>query len=61
SWQNVRADIERELAAEDIKRSMREMKDSVPTAELNARVKAATEDIRAAVGAPTEKSRDERR
>ncbi|MGA8277700.1 MAG: Sec-independent protein translocase protein TatB [Rhodanobacteraceae bacterium] len=60
SWQNVRADIERELAAEDIKRSMREMKDSVQASDLHARVKTAAEDIRAAVETPTEKSRDER-
>lgn len=46
SWNNVRTDIERELAAEDLKRTMRQAADAAdPTAEL----RRATEPLRGAV------------
>ena len=43
SWQNVQQEIERELAAEELKRSMRETVASVdPTADIRAAVREAT-------------------
>lgn len=43
SWQNVQQEIERELAAEELKRSMRETVAKVdPTADIRATVREAT-------------------
>lgn len=43
SWQNVQQEIERELAAEELKRSMRETIAKVdPTADIRATVREAT-------------------
>jgi sec-independent protein translocase protein TatB len=51
SWQNVRSEIERELAAEDLKKTMRE---AGQDADVRADIKAAGADIeRAARNAST--------
>lgn len=42
SWQNVRSEIERELAAEDLKKTMRETGRS---ADIRVDVKAAAADV----------------
>jgi len=42
SWQNVRGEIERELAAEDMKRSIHEVRRA---ADVGADVRAAASDI----------------
>ena len=43
SWQNVQQEIERELAAEELKRSMREtVANADPTADIRATVREAT-------------------
>lgn len=55
SWQGVRSEIERELAAEDIKRSIR---DSARQLDVRKDVEAATEEIRHAVtGSSTDQAR----
>lgn len=45
SWQNVREEIERELAAEDLKKSMRDLKREV---DVRADVNAAASHVEAA-------------
>jgi sec-independent protein translocase protein TatB len=46
SWHSVRADIERELAAEDLKQSIQQtMKAADPTADLNRTVEPLREPI----------------
>jgi sec-independent protein translocase protein TatB len=51
SWQNVRSEIERELAAEDLKKSIDEVRQA---ADVRADMKAARDDVEAAVrAAPT--------
>ena len=46
SWQNVRSEIERELAAEDLKKSIDDVRRS---ADVRADVQAAKADVEAAV------------
>lgn len=58
SWQSVRSDIERELAAEDLKRSLDA---SARAADVRPEIKAAAADIRAGVDVPPRKPADERR
>ncbi|MCB1576065.1 MAG: twin-arginine translocase subunit TatB [Xanthomonadales bacterium] len=59
SWQGVRSEIERELAAEDIKRSIRETARSV---DLRSDIESAGEQIRKAASETTDKpSADEPR
>jgi sec-independent protein translocase protein TatB len=48
SWQNVRTEIERELAAEDLKKSIDEVRHA---ADVRADMKAARDDVEAAVRA----------
>ena len=48
SWQNVRSEIERELAAEDLKKSVDEVRRA---ADVRADMKAAKDDVEAAVRA----------
>lgn len=44
SWQGVRSEIERELAAEDLKRSLRETAESIdPRADINAALRDVVE------------------
>ena len=50
SWQDVRGEIERELAAEDLKRELQEARRA---ADLSAEVKAAAADIEASARAAT--------
>lgn len=62
SWQEVRGEIERELAAEDLKRELQEARRA---ADLRAEVSAAAADIEAstraaATPAPTPAPNDER-
>lgn len=45
SWATVRAEVERELAAEELKRSM---KDTVAAADPRDEIKAAADDVTAA-------------
>lgn len=52
SWQGVRSEIERELAAEDIKRSIRETAQSV---DIREDVRSAADQIRDAVSTEPEK------
>lgn len=56
SWQNVRSEIERELAAEELKREMQETaKAADPTAEINAALRGAPPDQpKAAADIPAE-------
>jgi sec-independent protein translocase protein TatB len=60
SWQGVRADIERELAAEDLRQTMRQTAAAAdPTADLQravdaARIEAAPPAVPAPSGAPTD-------
>jgi sec-independent protein translocase protein TatB len=59
SWQGVRSEIERELAAEDIKRSIR---DTARDMDVRSDIHSAGEHIRqAATGAPHKPSDDEPR
>jgi sec-independent protein translocase protein TatB len=59
SWQGVRSEIERELAAEDIKRSIRETAQSV---DIRDDVRATADQIRDAVSPEQEKpATDEQR
>lgn len=59
SWQGVRSEIERELAAEDLKRSIRETAQSV---DIREDVRSAAEQIRNAVPTEPEKpAADEQR
>ncbi|MEZ5462679.1 Sec-independent protein translocase protein TatB [Dokdonella sp.] len=59
SWQGVRSEIERELAAEDIKRSIRETAQGV---DIRDDVRAAADQIRDAVNPEQEKhAADEQR
>jgi sec-independent protein translocase protein TatB len=54
SWHSVRADIERELAAEDLKQSMQEtMKAADPTADLNRAVEPLRQPIAEAPDVPS--------
>ncbi|MEO8459394.1 MAG: Sec-independent protein translocase protein TatB [Dokdonella sp.] len=46
SWNNVRADIERELAVDEMKNSMR---DTIHRADVGADMRNAADDMRAAV------------
>jgi len=48
SWQNVRSEIERELAAEDLKKSIDDVRRA---ADVRADVQAAKADVEAAVHA----------
>lgn len=61
SWQNVRSEIERELAAEDLKKSIEDVRRA---ADVRADVQAAKADVEAAVRAaptpPPAASNDER-
>ncbi|HEY0179702.1 MAG TPA: Sec-independent protein translocase protein TatB [Dokdonella sp.] len=50
SWQDVRSEIERELAAEDLKSAMRETRQA---ADLRSEIRAAAADIEAAARAPS--------
>jgi sec-independent protein translocase protein TatB len=50
SWQNVRSEIERELAAEDLKKTINETRQA---ADLRADVNAAAADIEASARATT--------
>jgi sec-independent protein translocase protein TatB len=62
SWQNVRGEIERELAAEDLRKSMREVRraaDIRPDVEAAAR-EAASVAAAAPDRAPTGQDGDER-
>ena len=46
SWQSVRADIERELAAEDLKQSIKQTIDEVdPSADLNRAIEPLREPL----------------
>lgn len=56
SWQSVRADIERELAAEDVKQSIRE---SVQGMDVSSEINAATQTLQAAASNETIKPADE--
>jgi len=60
SWQNVREEIERELAAEDLKKSMQDLKREVDVrGEVNAaasQVEAAARDAAAAARSDSERS-----
>lgn len=59
SWQGVRSEIERELAAEDIKRSIKETAQSV---DIREEVRATAEQFRDAVSKEPEKpAADEQR
>jgi sec-independent protein translocase protein TatB len=59
SWQGVRSEIERELAAEDIKRSIR---DTARDVDIRGDIEAASARIRdAANGAAQKRSDDEPR
>ena len=59
SWQGVRSEIERELAAEDIKRSIKE---SVQSVDIREDVRSAADQIRDAVSTEPEKpAADEQR
>lgn len=49
SWLSVRSEIERELAAEDLRRSLREA--AAPAADAHAEVGAAAQDIARGVDA----------
>jgi sec-independent protein translocase protein TatB len=57
SWQSVRSEIERELAAEDLKQAMRETHNTA--ADVRSEVNAATADIDASVRAAAETARKE--
>ncbi|MGA9341747.1 MAG: Sec-independent protein translocase protein TatB [Rhodanobacteraceae bacterium] len=57
SWHNVRSEIERELAAEDLKRDLKGASRGV---DVRGEVRAAASDIRAAVERATGTSNDER-
>ena len=50
-WQGVRSEIERELAAEDIKRSIQETKDQI---DVREDVRSAAEQLRKAVSGTAE-------
>ena len=56
SWQGVRSEIERELAADDIKRSIRDTAQSV---EVRADIESAAERIRKAASGSTSKPADD--
>jgi sec-independent protein translocase protein TatB len=57
SWQGVRSEIERELAAEDIKRSIH---DTARKIDVREEIRATTEQLRNAVsGEPDKPSSDE--
>ena len=57
SWQNVRSEIERELAAEDIKRSI---DDTTRHADIREDLRNAAEEFKSAVKGESQKSsRDE--
>ncbi len=59
SWQSVRTEIERELAAEDIKRSIH---DTARSVDVRDDLRTASEQIRSAVsGKPTKPPTDEQR
>lgn len=59
SWQGVRSEIERELAAEDIKRSIKETAKSV---DIREEVRSTADQIRDAVSTEPEKpASDEQR
>ncbi|MGB0135473.1 Sec-independent protein translocase protein TatB [Dokdonella sp.] len=59
SWQGVRTEIERELAAEDIKRSIKE---TVQGVDIREEVRATAEEFRDAVSTEPEKpAADEQR
>lgn len=50
SWQSVRSEIERELAAEELKRSLKETTASIdPTRELNEALQSVKADVCATV------------
>jgi sec-independent protein translocase protein TatB len=49
SWQNVRGEIERELAAEDMKRSINEARKA---ADIGGEIRAAAADIEKSAGPP---------
>ena len=59
SWQSVRSEIERELAAEDIKRSIH---DTVRSVDIREDVRSAAEELRRSVSdePPTKPPADER-
>lgn len=63
SWQDVRSEIERELAAEDLKRTINETRSA---ADVRADVRAAASDIESSVrdatasSPPTSAAADER-
>ena len=50
SWQNVRGEIERELAAEDMKRSINEARKAA--ADIGGDVRTAASDIEKSAGPP---------
>jgi sec-independent protein translocase protein TatB len=54
SWQNVRSEIERELAAEDLKKTLH---DTRHAADLRADLGAAAADLRSAVDPPAAASK----
>ncbi len=59
SWQGVRSEIERELAAEDIKRSIKETAQSV---DIREEVRATADQFRDAVSSePKKPAADEQR
>jgi len=55
SWQNVRDEIERELAAEDLKKSVQDLKREV---DVGADLRAAASDVRGAAGDVEAAARD---
>jgi sec-independent protein translocase protein TatB len=56
SWQGVRSEIERELAAEDIKRSIR---DTTQGMDIRGDIESAGEQIRKAASGATSKPSDD--
>ena len=56
SWQGVRSEIERELAAEDIKRSIRETTQGM---DIRSDIESAAEQIRKAASGATSKPSDD--
>jgi sec-independent protein translocase protein TatB len=55
SWQNVRDEIERELAAEDLKKSVQDLKREV---DVGADLRATASDVRAAANDAETAARD---
>src|ERR1700753_2928950 len=50
SWQSVRSEIERELAGEELKRSLKETAASIdPSRDLNEAIRSVKADVRASV------------